>query len=52
LLTGRLDGMNEHGLSVALHLVGRRRLPGMSCVLMRSDGSGSFSINAQRRTKL
>jgi predicted choloylglycine hydrolase len=34
LLTGRLDGMNEHGLSVALHLVGRRRLPGMSCVLM------------------
>jgi predicted choloylglycine hydrolase len=34
LLTGRLDGMNERGLSVALHLVGRQRLPGMSCVLM------------------
>jgi predicted choloylglycine hydrolase len=35
LLTGRLDGMNEHGLSVALHLVGRQRLPGMSCLLER-----------------
>jgi predicted choloylglycine hydrolase len=34
LLTGRLDGMNEHGLTVSLHLVGRRRLPGMSCLLM------------------
>jgi predicted choloylglycine hydrolase len=34
LLTGRLDGMNEYGLSVALHLVGRQRLPGMSCLLM------------------
>lgn len=34
LLTGRLDGMNEHGLSVALHLVGHKRLPGMSCLLM------------------
>jgi predicted choloylglycine hydrolase len=33
-LTGRLDGMNEHGLTVALHLVGRQRLPGMSCLLM------------------
>jgi predicted choloylglycine hydrolase len=34
LLTGRLDGMNEHGVTVALHLVGRRRQPGMSCLLM------------------
>jgi predicted choloylglycine hydrolase len=34
-LTGRLDGMNEHGLSVALHLVAARPLNfGMSCILI------------------
>lgn len=34
LLTGRLDGMNEHGLSAALHLVGGKLERGMSCVLI------------------
>lgn len=35
LLTGRLDGMNEHGLAIGLHLVRMRpRAPGFSCVLI------------------
>jgi predicted choloylglycine hydrolase len=35
LLTGRLDGMNEHGLTIGLHLVrARPRFPGLSCVLI------------------
>jgi predicted choloylglycine hydrolase len=35
LLTGRLDGMNEHGLVIGLHLVRPSpRYPGFSCVLI------------------
>ena len=35
LLTGRLDGMNERGLVIGLHLVKMwPRLPGLSCVLI------------------
>jgi predicted choloylglycine hydrolase len=35
LLTGRLDGMNEHGLVIGLHLVRMNpRAPGLSCVLI------------------
>jgi predicted choloylglycine hydrolase len=35
LLTGRLDGMNERGLMVGLHLVRTSpRLPGFSCVVI------------------
>jgi hypothetical protein len=35
ILTGRLDGTNEHGLVIGLHLVSRRsRYPGFSCVLV------------------
>lgn len=35
LLTGRLDGMNERGLVVGLHLVRMNpRAPGLSCVLI------------------
>jgi predicted choloylglycine hydrolase len=35
LLTGRLDGMNEHGLCIGLHLIKMRpRFPGLSCVLI------------------
>jgi len=35
LLTGRLDGMNEQGLMIGLHLVRTSpRLPGLSCVLI------------------
>jgi predicted choloylglycine hydrolase len=35
LLTGRLDGMNQHGLTIGLHLVrARPRFPGLSCVLI------------------
>jgi predicted choloylglycine hydrolase len=35
LLTGRLDGMNQHGLAIGLHMVRMRpRLPGFSCVLI------------------
>jgi predicted choloylglycine hydrolase len=35
LLTGRLDGMNEHGLMIGLHLVKMSpRFPGLSCVLI------------------
>jgi predicted choloylglycine hydrolase len=35
LLTGRLDGMNERGLAVGLHLVRMSpRYPGLSCVLI------------------
>jgi predicted choloylglycine hydrolase len=35
LLTGRLDGMNEHGLTIGLHLVRMNpRAPGLSCVLI------------------
>lgn len=34
ILTGRLDGMNEHGLTVGLHLVRQSpRAPGFSCVV-------------------
>jgi predicted choloylglycine hydrolase len=34
-LTSRLDGMNEHGLTIGLHLVRMRpRYPGLSCALM------------------
>ncbi len=35
LLTDRLDGMNEHGLTIGLHLVRMNpRAPGLSCVLI------------------
>ncbi len=35
LLTGRLDGMNENGLTIGLHLVSMKgRFPGLSCVLI------------------
>ena len=35
LLTGWLDGMNEHGLCIGLHLIKMRpRFPGLSCVLI------------------
>lgn len=35
LLTGRLDGMNEHGLCIGLHLITMRpRLSGLSCLLL------------------
>lgn len=35
ILTGRLDGMNEHGLCIGLHLIKMRpRFPGLSCVLI------------------
>jgi len=35
LLTGRLDGMDQHGLTIGLHLVrARPRFPGLSCVLI------------------
>ena len=35
LLTGRLDGMNEHGLAIGLHRVRiSPRLPGFSCVVI------------------
>jgi len=35
LLTGRLDGMNEHGLVIGLHLVRMNpRAPGLLCVLI------------------
>lgn len=35
LLTGRLDGMNERGLCIGLHLIKMRpRFPGLSCVLI------------------
>jgi predicted choloylglycine hydrolase len=35
LITGRLDGMNQHGLVIGLHLVRMRpRLPGFSSVLI------------------
>ena len=35
LLMGRLDGMNEHGLTIGLHLVRMSpRAPGLSCVLI------------------
>jgi predicted choloylglycine hydrolase len=35
LLTGRLDGMNEHGLCIGLHLIKMRpRFPGLFCVLI------------------
>jgi predicted choloylglycine hydrolase len=35
MLTGRLDGMNEHGLCIGLHLIKMRpRFPGLLCVLL------------------
>jgi predicted choloylglycine hydrolase len=35
LLTGRLDGMNEHGLCIGLHLIKMKpRFPGLLCVLI------------------
>jgi predicted choloylglycine hydrolase len=35
ILTGRLDGMNEHGLCIGLHLIKMRpRFPGLSCVVL------------------
>jgi len=35
VLTGRLDGMNERGLTIGLHLVSRRPAsPGLSCVVL------------------
>jgi predicted choloylglycine hydrolase len=35
LLTGRLDGMNEHGLCIGLHLIKMRpRFPGLCCVVL------------------
>jgi predicted choloylglycine hydrolase len=35
LLTGRLDGMNEHGLAIGLQLVKpRRAYPGLSCIVI------------------
>ena len=35
LLTGRLDGMNEHGLAIGLHLVKPRpAYPGLSCIVI------------------
>jgi predicted choloylglycine hydrolase len=35
LLTGRLDGMNEHGLCIGLHLIKKRpRFPGLCCVVL------------------
>lgn len=55
-LTGRLDGMNERGLTIGLHLVrARPRAPGLTCVLLvrrvlDSCATTAEAIDLLRRT--
>ncbi|QPF93445.1 C45 family autoproteolytic acyltransferase/hydolase [Bradyrhizobium commune] len=55
-LTGRLDGMNEHGLTIGLHLVkARPRAPGLNSVLLvrrvlDSCATTAEAIDLLRRT--